>query len=121
MNIMDTYRANKARARFYNTQPSMTDQSQANDTDVNIIMKKYAVTGTAPGAPKAPMYIDMTNFPTTLRGVLEEGRKMGAYRRALPEQLRDKPIEELLMLTTEEIQTILTTNEKEEKSAPAGT
>jgi len=113
MNIRDMYWANKAKAVFYNTEPTMTDQSQANDTDVNVIMKKYAVTGTAPGTPKAPMYIDMTNFPDNLRGVLEEGRKMGAYRKALPEQLRDKPLEELLVMTHEEIQILLTPKEEE--------
>lgn len=107
------YKANKARAVFVNAAPSMTDQSQAADTDVNVIVKKYAVHGTAPGMGSPPMYLDFTAIPENLRAMMEEGKKLRRYRANLPEQLREKPLEELLLLSKEDIEKILTPPKKE--------
>lgn len=99
---------NKAKAIFINTKPSKTDQSQAEDTNINIIMRKYRITGQAPGASKAPIYADFTELPTSLAEMMETARKMPSIRASLPEQLRSMPLEQLLSLTPEDLTNILT-------------
>jgi len=113
--MISNYYRNKERAVFVNTMPTLTDQSQAHDTDVNVIIKKYTVTGTVPGAPNAPQYLDTTQFPQDLREVLEGGRAIKHYRQALPEQLRRMPIEQLLALTPEEITKLVKPEEPKER------
>ncbi|QXP08238.1 MAG: internal scaffolding protein [Arizlama microvirus] len=105
----------RAKGRIIDNTPTMTDQSQAKDTDLNVIMKKYAVTGRVPGAPGQPIYGDFTNLPTDLRGMIEEARSIKERRKSLPPQLRDKPMEELLALTPEQLTTILTPPEQPAK------
>lgn len=102
------YRTNKAKAVFNNTEPSLTDQSQAKDTDINVIVKRYGVHGTAPGINGEPLYGDFTNIPTDLRTMIETSRELENYRRKLPKQLAELPIEELIALTPEKLTSILT-------------
>lgn len=104
---MSNYKRNKLKARFFNTEPSATDQSQANDTDVNVIVKRYAITGTAPGAAHEPMYEDFTSIPGNLRDMIEQTRSVAKLRRTLPAPLREMPVDELLALKPEDIQRIL--------------
>lgn len=98
----------RAKGRTTNDDPTMTDQSQASETDLNIIMKRYGTTGTVPGAPGEPLYGDFTNLPTDLRGMIEESRSVQKRRDQLPAELKAMPIEELLALTPEQLTTILT-------------
>lgn len=104
---MSNYKRNKERAIFNNTQPTKTDQSQARETDINVIIKRYMVTGTAPGAPQEPNYEDRSQLPTTLAEMYEQARRMGALHQQLPPQLQGIPTNELLNLTTEQINKIL--------------
>lgn len=99
---------NKARAAYFETQPSKTDQSQANDTDINVIMKRYTVTGVAPGAATGPQYQDFTELPQDLRGLIEQTRSIKHLRGTLPDALRDKPMEELLTLTPAQLMALHT-------------
>ena len=116
MKIAKFYKANKAAARYHNTEPSLTDQSQANDTDVNVIVKKFAITGQAPGG-RTPNYGDFTQLPKDLRELLAMNKSVKGYRDTLPEQLRDLEIEELLALSEQDITKILTPKEEPKKEA----
>lgn len=101
------YRANKKAARFRSTMESKTDQSQARETDRNVIVARFLQHGQAPGSKNQPMFGDFSNLPRDLRGMIEMGRNMQGLRKSLPEGLRDKPLEELLRLTQDDIKKIL--------------
>lgn len=98
----------RAKAAYRDKSPTLTDQSQAAETDINVIVKRYGVHGQAPGTTREPMYGDFTGLPTDLRGFIETGRALEEHRERLPEKLRDMPITELLALTPEELTNILT-------------
>lgn len=104
---MKTYRQNKAAAVFRNTDPSMTDQSQLDDTNINIIMKKYRITGVAPGAHKQPSYGDFTELPETLAELMQQARELPDLISSLPENMQSMPLDQLLALSTEDLQTML--------------
>lgn len=60
---------------------SLTIQSQAEDTDINVIMKKYAVTGLLPQVPNPPTYGDfegVDNYQDALHLVMEAQRAFNA-------------------------------------------
>lgn len=105
---MSNYRKNKAAAVFNNTEPTMTDQSQANETDINVIVGKYGIGHTAPGAPGEPLYEDWTTFPTDLRDMIDTARRIEEHRQQLPEKLKNMYVEEILALTQDELTNILT-------------
>lgn len=87
--------------------PSLTDQSQANDTDINVIVKRYGIHGQAPGASTPPQFGDFTGLPDNLRDMIEMARTIEARRKELPQQLAEMPIEDILALTTDQLTTIL--------------
>lgn len=110
------YLANKARAETINTQPSATDQSQAEDTDVNVIVARYATTGQAPGAGKSPLPpADYTGMPRDLREMIETARSLKRHMEALPPQLRNLGPEQLLALTPEQLGQLTKTEEPKPK------
>lgn len=96
------------RAAFTDVGETMTDQSQAHDTDINVIVKRYGVFGQAPGIDKEPIYGDFSDLPTDLRGFIEMGRTLDDERARLPEPLREMSMEELFALTPEKLTEILT-------------
>lgn len=102
------YKVNKARAIFRNTEESETDQSQAASTDINVIVRRHAVAGQVEGGAHAPMYHDFSQLPQDLRGMIEQTRRIEHLRKQLPAQLREKPLEELLNLTHDQLTAILT-------------
>lgn len=106
---MSIYARNKAKAVFINTKPTKTDQSQAHDTDINVIVKRYGITGTAPGATHQPIYEDFSELPRDLRSMIEESRSVARLRRQLPQPLREIPVAELVTMTPEQIQAKLDT------------
>ena len=97
----------RAKGRTYNDGKSLTDQSQADDTNINVILRKYGVTGVARGVAGQPQYLDHSQFPRDLREAIDFTRKAQALRETLPEQLRGKPLEELSALTMEQLNNIL--------------
>lgn len=106
---MTFYANNRKRARTVTKTPTLTDQSQARETDINIIVGRFLKTGTAPGAPKQPVEgVDWTQYPTDLRGFIETSRDYLRHKNALPEQLRNIPVEKLVYMTPDELTTILT-------------
>lgn len=100
------YARNKALARFKNTEPSKTDQSQAADTDINVIVKRYGVYGTAPGTMKQPLFADFSQIGD-LRQMIEQTRDISRLRRSMPKQLAEMPLEDLLALNEEQLKNIL--------------
>lgn len=102
-----SYAINKARARTVTTKPSLTDQSQARETDINVIVGRFLKTGTAPGG-KPPIYGDFTQLDGDLREMIERARTLHKERAKLPKELQNLPIEELLALSPDKLKDILT-------------
>lgn len=91
-----------------NTDPSEADQSGAEDTDVNVIVKRYGVYGTVPGGTKPPEFgTDYSEVPNDLRDVIESARMLEIYRGELPEALRALNVEDLITMTPQAIADIL--------------
>lgn len=105
---MSIYHDNKARARTRNTQPTLTDQSQARETDINVIVGRYGISGQVPAPAQEPMYGDFSNVPTDLRAAIETARQLETHRKQLPQQLAEMPLEQILALTPEQLTNILT-------------
>lgn len=99
---MSRYKANKADAVFFNTQPTMTDQSQAEHTDINVIVNQFLKTGQMQGG-KPPIYADFSELPDDLRGFIEVGRSIGKLEGELPPELRGIPVHQLVNMTNEEL------------------
>jgi len=97
----------RAKGRTNGSSVSLTDQSQADDTNINVILKKYGVTGVARGVAGAPQYLDHSQLPRDLREAFDLTRRAEDMRKNLPEGLRNKTVEELNKLTMEELNTIL--------------
>lgn len=91
-----------------NTKPTLTDQAGAKDTDINVIVKQFGITGQAPGGPKQPIYEDFTKYPDDLRGFIEAGRAIREHIGNLPKELKGMPLDKLLALPPDEITRILT-------------
>lgn len=113
------YAENKLNAMTRTTKPTLADQSQAHETDINVIVKRFAVTGRAPGTQRPPLSGDFSELPTDLRGFLEEAKQVKRLQKQLPKELQGKTVEQILALTPDELQTILTplepTNKPEDK------
>jgi len=104
----DQYIVRARRLATINTQPSETDQSGAEDTDINVIVKRYGVFGTVPSGTKTPNYgADLSEVPTDLRDMIEAARMLEIYRGELPESLRALNVNDLLTLTPAAIAAIL--------------
>jgi len=102
------YQMNRLRAQTKHVKPTRTDQSQAKDTDINVIVGKFLTNGVVPGNNAKPMSGDFTGLPSDLRGMIETSREMEKKRRQLPPALREMPIDELLALTPDKLTSILT-------------
>lgn len=103
-------RARKLATR--NTDPTLTDQAGARETDINIIVGRFTSIGTVPGNAGTPMYYDAVGMPTDLRGFIDAARALEYHRSKLPAELKTMGIEELLALTPENVKTILTPPDK---------
>jgi len=96
------YAINKARSRTKNTKPSLTDQAAARETDRNVIVKRFMVSGQVPGG-KQPMFGDFSILPNNLKDFIRIGKSLKDHRANLPPELRNLPLHELLALTTKEL------------------
>lgn len=113
------YQKNKIKSRTVNTEPSLTDQAAARDTDINVIVGQFLVHGQVPGTTKQPIPdADFTQMPTDLRGFIDMGRAMKDHRDKLPAQLKGMELDKLLSLTPEELKTILAPPEDKPKEEP---
>lgn len=96
----------------YSAKPTRTVQDLASQTDINIIMRNQAITGTVPGAPRQPIYGDFSEIPTDLRGMIEISRSVNQLLYKLPPELQGMDRNEILSLTPEQLA------EKLKKPAP---
>jgi len=114
------YRERADRLAFHNTDPSETDQSGGDDTDVNVIVKRYGVYGTVPSGMKQPQFgMDMSEIPLDLRDMIESARSLERLRGELPESLRALNVEDLITMTPEAIAGILNPPIPAEPKEPA--
>lgn len=97
------YAINKAKAIYRSNAPSLTDQAAYKDTDLNIVIPRYLTTGHAPGQVKPGEFMDLSEVPQDLRGLIDESRRINQYRQQLPEELRDIPTEQLIYMSPEEM------------------
>lgn len=102
------YQRNKIASRTINNKPSLTEQSGAKETDINVIVKRFIDTAQAPGSTQPPIYGDFSEIPTSLREVIERGRSIQQLMRQLPPQLKGMSKEEILALTPEQLTEKLT-------------
>lgn len=103
------YAINKLAAKTRNSGKTETDQSQAEATDLNVIVKKFGVTGNVRALNAQPLFgQDTTEWPQDLRGVFETARKLHIKRSELPEQLRGLTMQELFSLTDRQLEERLT-------------
>lgn len=96
-----TYKARKDAAIYRPTKPTMTDQSQASDTDVNVIVRKYAVSGTVPGHQGQPLYGDFTQMPRDLRELIQRARSIERLRGELPKTMQSLTLQDLVDMDNE--------------------
>jgi len=93
---------NQAKGRTENNDPTLTDQSQAANTDINIIVTQFLRTGQTPSDTPA-IFADFTQLPEDLRGFIEMGRSIDSLVTQLPEALRGIPVRDLIGMTNEQI------------------
>lgn len=101
------YAFNKIRTRTITTQKTKTDQSQAKDTDINVIVGRFLHTGTVPAPDQRPFYGDFSELPGDLRGFLDRARTLEHHRKQLPKALQHLTTEELLTLTPKALKDIM--------------
>jgi len=97
----------RAKARYRNTDPTMTDQSAVASTDLHVIINQFLKTGQS-ASKGIPRYGDFTQLPDNLRDAIEQARSVKRIRHNLPPQLQNLTTEELLALTPEDIARRLT-------------
>lgn len=114
------WQQNRVRARTVTTEPTKADQSQAAETDINVIVGRMLPSGTVPGHGGTPIYADWTTVPTDLAGLFEQARAMERHRKNLPKELQQISIEELLTLTPQQLQAKLTPQPTTPATPPAG-
>ena len=87
---MSNWAKMKALAVTRDETPSLTDQSQARETDINVIVSRMGITGMVPGNPQEPLYGDWTKFPRDLREYIETARTIDSLKEKLPAPLRER-------------------------------
>lgn len=114
---MGVYYKNRERANIVNNEPTMTDQSGAAETDINVIVRNFMKHGEVEGAASEPIYGDFTELPNNLRDFMELARQARHIQQELPEQLRGIELEELFALTPQEIKAIIEPPKQTEEQA----
>lgn len=108
-----TYMERKVDLATVNNEPTMTDQSGADDTDINVIVKRYGVYGTVPqGKKQARFGEDYSELPDDLAGFIETARSVDSLRNNLPEELAVLTVDELLNYSPEALVELLKAKEK---------
>lgn len=103
-----SYYTNKEKARTRTTKPTKTDQSQAHETDINVIVGRYFQSGTAPGAKGTPLYGDFTGLPRDYRDMIETARSIERHRGELPKELANLQIADLVEMDGQALKDYLT-------------
>lgn len=98
---MDYFSYAKSLATRDNT-PTKTDQTGAEETDINVIVKRYGIHGQAPGAAQPAMFEDFTKLPQDFRAMVDQIRTLDELRDSLPAELKAMSIYELANMTYDE-------------------
>lgn len=103
------YQLNKLASKTRTTDPSLTDQSQRDSTDINVMLKgaTFGNLEYGKGAAPAPMAQDYSNLPGDYRDLIEFARQLPSYIGQLPPQLRDIPPDRLMQMTPAELTAIM--------------
>lgn len=112
MTRLSNWKKNKIHAIYINTEPTLTDQAGARDTDINIIVAQFGIHGQVPGPAQDPMYGDFTDMPNGLAESIQTARTLKEHKNRLPEALKDMTVDELLALTPDTLRAKLTPVEK---------
>lgn len=86
------YAHNRARSETFstrNTEESLTQQGDLEETDINILLKKYAVSGTLPQIVKPPLSGDFTTT-NDFRTMLDVVRSAQEQFEEVPAQIRKR-------------------------------
>lgn len=98
---------NKNRGKTSQKKPTLTDQSGAKDSDLNVIVKKFISTATLPGTTKTAMYGDFTELAGDLRELIERTRAVEKLRGKLPEALQNLSMQDLVEMDPKALSDIL--------------
>lgn len=110
------YLARKISLATSDATPTMADQSGADDTDINVIVKRYGVYGTVPQGKAQPLYgQDFSELPDNLREAMDLVRGLGDLKKQLPEGLESLTLEELITYSPEAIANIVNPKPKPEE------
>jgi hypothetical protein len=103
-NNYDVREASEEAADIGDYGESMTVQSQAEDADINVMMKRMHMTGQMPSNPRIPSYGDFTHI-TDYRSAIEAIRNADAGFMEFPAEVRakfDNDPQKLLMFASQE-------------------
>jgi len=103
-----SYRENKRRAITPTIGVTMTDQSGAEATDINVIVRKMNQTGMMPAGAKQPIYADFSDIPNNLKDMLDMSRNLEEHRSQLPEGLQGLSTAELINTPPARLQEMIT-------------
>ncbi|AXH75143.1 MAG: internal scaffolding protein [Microviridae sp.] len=100
-------RLSRTRVQSVNNEPSMTDASQGNDTDVNTIIARFDRTGVLPLPTQEPQYADCVPFNRDLTELLNEAQDIQARAQNFIEQWSPTP-EVLPQTSTQNTESVAT-------------
>lgn len=92
MKFTTPYSHNRDRSIFFgtnNTEESLTQQSDAEDCDINVIMKKYARTGQLPVVQLQPLYGDFSEVDD-FRGMQDKIKAANDAFAEIPAHIRKR-------------------------------
>lgn len=104
---MKHYMLQKNAAKTKTTEPTLTDQTGANDTLITTIVRRATVGGEIPQRPGEPQYLDWRQIPTSLVDMIKLARSAKEARRRLPKALQEMTDEQLYKLTYDELKSIV--------------
>lgn len=83
------FNARSRAARFVTIGPSLTRQSELNDADINVLVRRFNVTGVLPGAALPPTFGDFTGVDDFLSAQLKLREAQASFD-SLPAEIRAK-------------------------------
>lgn len=92
MNFRTIYTHDRAESALYatqNTEESMTQQDDAKDCDINLIMKRYTKTGQLPNILGTPLGGDFTNT-ADYREMVEQIQQANELFQEIPAEIRGR-------------------------------
>lgn len=93
-------RLSRTRVQSVNDEPSMTDTSQGNDTNVNTIIARFDRTGVLPQPTQEPLYADCVPFNRDLTELLNEAQDIQVRAQNFLEQWSPPPEDQPQVTTT---------------------